>query len=334
MRGPALLMLALFGAAARAEGADAEAAQPASAHAQPLALLVERDAGTEDCPDTLALVQAIERINGDADGLRPAQAGDAAIEVFIARDEQGYVARIEAPGGIRELRDGGPSCAGMADALALTLAILVDDQPPRPAPQPKRPAKQRPPPETPRPERPAPSWAAGVEAGAGVSMGIAGGAWPALTAAAEMRLQPMWSFAAGALWSPVHGIDHGPGEVVVTLVAAMLRACMTWPGFIDRPPTPWLCLMGAAGSLSGEGVGYAENFSESRPWFAGGASAGFDGPLIAPLRWHLRIAWLVQHRQQFGVDRNVDGAIGPYELAYDPPLVGALLGAGVAAVWP
>jgi hypothetical protein len=304
--------------------------QNAHAHRSAPLLVVHRSAGAEDCADTRTLALAVAALMRAPRVLVLDGPTDQRIDVHIARNDHGYAARIELRGtraGTRELNDAGPSCAGLEDALALTIALLLDELP---AQAPVRRVVRDAPPAVQRRAM----WAAGAEAGAGMTIGIAGTPWPAVGAQGELRLRPMWALSAGALFSPPRAIELPPGEVVVMLIAGVARGCVTLPDSFDRNVAPWLCLVGAAGGVSGEGVGYAANVSQSRPWIAAGASLGVDGRIGGPLRWRIRGTWLAQVQEQFAVDLDGDGTIAERELALEPPPVAFLLESGFAALWP
>jgi hypothetical protein len=305
----------------------AAATWPAAARAaEAPGLVVERSDGASDCPDANALAREVGQLVGRADAVRAGRTGADFFEIHIAKNDREYRARIDVRGarvGARELADAGPSCAGLHEALALTLAILVDDRPAEPSPLPP----------TPEPASEVPAWGLGIAAGGAVTVGLSGGPWPAVVGGVELRIRPAWAIAAGGLYAPPRVIDHPPGDVTVSLGAALLRGCATLPAAFDAAAAPWLCLVGALGALSGEGSGFTADLSETRPWLAGGASLGVDGRIAGPLRWQVGGTWVAQTREQFGVDGDGDGALDRHELAFDPPVVAGFLEIGVGALW-
>jgi hypothetical protein len=80
-----------------------------------------------------------------------------------------------------------------------------------------------------------------------------------------------------------------PGEVRVSLDAAILRLCAVVAG-VDHALQAYLCASGAAGALHGEGVGYPTSESASSAWLAAGG--GLDA------RWRLAGPWSLA----FGVE--------------------------------
>src|SRR5262245_51916025 len=94
------------------------------------ALVVTRDDGARDCPDSAVLGARVETVAGKE---LFAAAGDAArdtwVQVEFVRSITGYRAVISARGqrqGTRALDDVGPECSSLAEAVAVTLAILLD----------------------------------------------------------------------------------------------------------------------------------------------------------------------------------------------------------------
>jgi hypothetical protein len=125
-------------------GALALVAGAAPARAEPLPhLAVHRTADVGDCPDAATLAAAvakqmkrpavepvaeIRRTTGPSGAA--ATAGVAGLDVQLYRSAEGYTAVITAAGKTRTIADRGATCAGLGDALAITLAILLDTEGP------------------------------------------------------------------------------------------------------------------------------------------------------------------------------------------------------------
>src|SRR5436190_4163558 len=127
------------------------AACPARAQHAP-ALSVERAAGAEGCPDADALGARVAAIRGAEPN------GPARYTVTFAREGEVYSTQIRSEAGsadVRRIEDRGTDCSALAQATALTLALLYDADAARTsAPQP------------PSVTRPAPITAAAVPAAA------------------------------------------------------------------------------------------------------------------------------------------------------------------------
>ncbi len=122
-RGVALL----GGASAICYGPDSIWA--ASSDVGPAIISVERGSAAADCPNTEALAESVNRITHRVSVVAGRPEDTPGIVVTLERDSSGYQARIEATtpiAGIREIKDPGASCVELANALAVTLALLVD----------------------------------------------------------------------------------------------------------------------------------------------------------------------------------------------------------------
>jgi hypothetical protein len=112
------------------------------------ALSVERGPGAEECPDAVTLDQRIATIRG-----RASAAGGARYDIGFARTLDSFTATIRSgPNGEsqRTLEGRGPSCTALAQATAVTLALLFDseaddagDKAAKPTPLPANPAPKR-----------------------------------------------------------------------------------------------------------------------------------------------------------------------------------------------
>jgi hypothetical protein len=173
--------LLLRGPPAEAQEASRAAARKASPLRLPR-LVVHRTDDTADCPDASALAglvarhmkrPALEPLDDARSSLAPSVRGAAplpSVDVQIYRSEEGYTAVVQtevaamaeaAPSAARiktrQLSDKGSTCAGLAAALSITLAILLDTEipPPPSSPEPP-PALDRAPSASPAPPEPPP----------------------------------------------------------------------------------------------------------------------------------------------------------------------------------
>jgi hypothetical protein len=111
---------------------------PASAEQQPAtSLTVHRTDAAQSCPDERGLIAAIDGVGSP----QPGRAQDAplSLDVSLDVDEHGHFrATIEASGrksGRRVLTGRGNECGPLVDALAVTLALLMDREISQPAPK-------------------------------------------------------------------------------------------------------------------------------------------------------------------------------------------------------
>ncbi len=100
------------------------------AQASPRAsLVVTRGDGAQDCPDGAQLAGQVRAIAGrDVLSVGLAAPTETWVQVTMTRGFTGYSAQISALGphrGTRSLDDLGPSCASLADAVAVTIAIFL-----------------------------------------------------------------------------------------------------------------------------------------------------------------------------------------------------------------
>ena len=82
---------------------------------------------------------------------------------------------------------------------------------------------------------------------------------------------PRIASGIAALWMPDRGIERGPGQSQVSLVAGLASVCWGIFPFGGRG-FPALCGLMGAGALHGEATGYLDARSLWRPWLTAGAS--------------------------------------------------------------
>jgi len=228
----------------------------------PITFDLNRDPGAERCPDHDTLATQLSKRLAQADAVARLPVADK-VSVAIKRTGGGYLAAISASGiegGTRSLLDPTDDCAGLAEALVLTLSMIADGQPlPPPKPAPAR---------VPSPERP-------FELGAGAFGST--GALGALSAG--MTLDSLWHpwphVAAGlsALWMPARSFANGPGTTSFTLIAGVARLCGGLLPYGHRL-FPAICAEAGVGGLRGVGEGYVDSRSVWVPWLAAGGSLG------------------------------------------------------------
>lgn len=301
-------------------------AQPAALHEVPL--LVQRAPAASDCPDATALAERVNELVGRKALVAMGTPGQSfAFEIQFYKADEGYTAIMLAAGRSRQLEDPGPTCAGLSDALALTLAILVDadEAPPAPPPPPPPAKKAAPAPTFVPPPLPPPAPTEGPRLlGSplvGVSTGLSGDAVPAAILAFDLRVFGPLSIALGFAWMPSQDFALAPGHVEVQLLHGQLAGCLSSWRVLGRVRLG-ACLQLDVGAIRGKGVGYDTTGEVTRPWTALGLLGLLDVPVAGPFYWSSRLSALVVTQQEgFRIDR-----VG---VAFDPAPVGLLVATGV-----
>jgi hypothetical protein len=314
---------------------------PAIAHADSTSLpglvVHEEGEGARECPSADAIAATVESLMGHP-ALAPsddAAPGDAApsegvYNVHVARGGL-YTASITTPSGAeRDLSDPGPGCSGLADAVALTLAILLDPEGRAPAPHAPTPAKPAKKDSKPAPARRAPApkpervaWLSARALGGG-ALGVLSSAVPAAWGEIDARPSRLLSLGAGVLVPASSSAAFGPspGQVDFALVAGYLRLC--GPEIGPARALVRVCLQPMLGSVRIAGSGYSQRNETSRPiWGALGLGASLDVALAGPLGLVVDATGLVAGRTEYtvkGPDAPAPGTL---------PRLGAILGAGL-----
>lgn len=320
---------------------------PARAENQELVawLHVERTDSALDCPDARGMAARVNEIAG-RDAIAERDVAGLGVAVRIDRTEEGYAAFIHIYGGRageRSLSDPGPTCEGLADAVAVTLALLLDegaapvDSPQPDAQAPLPPASEPTPapigqPEfrrAPGPQEPSPIWT--VDAGAMQTAGVLDGAVPTVHLGTDYVVAEPFSVGAGMLWLPSDTVTFGGGEVDLSLVAWFVQGCV---GFL-RGRTPIglsACIFPAAGVLTGEGTGYVVDRRATQSWVAGGASLVADGRIVGPVGFSARLAGVAPLSRDFIVETEGGGeAAEGAGVAFETSPVGVLAGVAIRA---
>lgn len=319
----ATLVIVALAVSAFTRSAVAAPPDPPPAH-----LVVRRDDTASICPDADFLASRVNEITGwKALELTSSATTRLTLEVQLVGGKAGYSAQIRASGsrtGTRRIADIGNECVGLADALAVTLAIIMDDERTAPADGIPPPAEKPPRPlPTPREDRGAkePSavllrpYATGVLT-LGVLEDPAFGPSVGLSVALEQV-----ALGLEVLWLPPRTFQRSPGDAEVSLLAANAFGC--WRAVDDQAGYMALCGHLAAGRLHGAASGYDENRTRSRPWFAPGLGILGGGPVVGPLEWLAQAKVFVPaNRERFVID-NV-GSV------HETPPIGGMLGIGLA----
>jgi len=291
-----------------------------SAHAQvPEALRVERAPGAEDCADATNLGERIARIRGRADTPK-----NSHYEVYFKRAADTFSASIRSgPNGEgqRELTVRGPTCASLAQATAVTLALLFDsdeDSATKREPEPLRAAVT--PPSAAAVQRPPPAPAPQREQLHGtLSLGAAGLAFvlrplaPAFVAETGLKFG-RFRAGLGALWVPTQSLALEPGHVDESLLAGTARLCLSLAR--ARRLEVDVCSGLFVGMVDARAVGFTSNEHAKRGWLALPVEVSV-AHLSGTVGWELSataLGQLVHH------DFQVEGLGSPYHA----PRVGAM----------
>ena len=282
---------------------------------------VTRDSSAQDCPDTGGMVSRVNDVTGQASVRAPGGApAKLTLRVALSASGAGYAAEIVAEGsrsGRRRIADIGADCSGLAEALAVTLAIIVDDEKARPADGP---------PEAVPPLKPSVP-AAPVERRpfAHLHLDLAGSVGLLEPTSAGLAAGGMFEFGqlvvgVDGFYVPPRANDLAGGRVDVSLLAGGVSGC--WRAATD-PALVALCGHVHVGRLTGEGFGFSRNEKESRPWIAPGLGAAGFLPLGEFIELHAALQLFVPVRQEsFSIDH-----IG---VAHTTPPMGSLLTIGAS----
>lgn len=306
--GPALALLFSLGSA---RSAWSQASPP---------IIVQRGVGAEECPEAPALTDRIERIRGKPERDR------SGYRVTFTHEEGLFEAVITAPNGrMRALESRGATCSALANATAVTLALIFDSDPvadavPKTAPPVVVPVIRVPPPP---PEEPVSHLEANLAVGAVGLGGILGPVALAVSAEAGVAGR-RWRTAIGGIWALPQTLMLGPGTVRESLLSSLVRVCYT-PLRADILRID-LCSGAFIGLETAEAEGYSRNDRRTRPWLALPIEVVFGGG-TSRVGWELVAGALIPAR------RN-DFAVDEIGVAYQSPPVGGLLSLRVIGMVP
>jgi hypothetical protein len=310
-------------------------ARPAHAEPPRVSLVVTRAPGAEDCPDSASVAARISPLTrSEIVDATPGAPPDTWIQVELLRELAGYRAVIAARGrrqGTRTIEDVSESCGSIADALAITLLMLLDPEPARPAmpPLPLPPQEERPPPPPAAPPaapvRSEPFLRPGGEVSGGASIGVLYHAAPLVEGGARLGLGERITLGSGFGFVFPDRAPLGGRSVKLELMVAYLRG-----GFriLDSGATELALVVGPLlGSLGGEGSGFEVPGERHLLWGAATAGGEIFAALAPPFAWSARLLVVVPLvNEGFSVERA-----GQTARAFHTPAVGGLLTVGVSA---
>jgi hypothetical protein len=300
----------------------------ARAEEVPASLTVTRDNGSRDCPDSPALAFRAEQVAGKPLFERGgAHASDTWVQVEFVRNFDGFRAIISARGkrqGTRTLDDIGPECASLADAVAITLAILLDPAAaPRSEVVPVPSNDAAPPPANviaggpsaavvapvatpPLDSLPPQGHAAqrseskpivfGLEASVGAALAVLDGVAPFVEGGGRARAGAIFALGAGGGFVLPDRVEFGEGSVDLSLGYGYVRGCANvLPSSRVQLEA---CLEPMLGGLRGAGNDYDEIHTEWVFWSAAAALVQTYGPVTESIFWSVRarvLAPLARH---------------------------------------
>jgi hypothetical protein len=275
------------------------------------ALVVTRDDGSRECPDSVALSERVEIVAGKPLFARSAsEPRNTWVQVEFIRAITGYRAVISARGnreGTRTLDDVGPECGSLAEAVAVTLAILLDPaahgaSAPEPPMLPMvaaapAPVHDGPPANVAQLASAEPrAGAFGVEASAGASFGILDGVVPFLEGGGRAHVGRALVLALGGGFVLPDRAPYAGGSIGLSLPYGYARACAN---VLPKKRTALeACLEAMLGGLRGEGHGYDENYVDWVFWSAAAALFQAYGRIEDGVLWSARarlVAPLARH---------------------------------------
>ena len=294
-----------------------------SAHAQAAdALRVERAPGAEDCADATNLGERIAGIRGRVDTPK-----NSHYEVHFSRAADTFSASIRSgPNGEgqRVLSGRDPTCASLAQATAVTLALLFDSDedsapiaesaPPAPAATPRPAIAARAEPPLQAAARPRERRRGTLSLGAGGLAFVLRPLAPAFVAEAGLSFG-RFRAGLGGLWVPTQSLTLAPGHVDESLLAGTARACLSLVR--SRRLEFDVCSGLFVGAVHAQAVGFTTNEPATRSWLALPLELCL-ADLSGNVGWELSATALGQLEHH---DFQVDGLGTPYQA----PRVGAML---------
>ncbi len=292
-------------------------------------LVVTRGDGTETCPDSSALAEQVRRLTGadviDTTGLATGPRSTY-VQVAVSRNFSGFHAEITAGGqhhGTRSLDDLGPTCAALADAIAVTIAIVLD--PYAAEPPPSAPARESDAVEragltsgrvsslTPDATRTHPASLAAsapprphlfVELDAGAAFGALSDTVPLIGLRVGVRASSRWSAAIGGAFAFPATLSDRDRTIDLGLSYGYVVLCGRALGDSDGTRLDW-CFEPMLGVISGTGHGYDQDSTEHALWAAGAAGPELVFPIVGRFAWTASALGVIPFvRQSFDITRG------------------------------
>lgn len=308
---------------------------PCSAEGSPRAsLVVTRGEGAQECPDAARLAEQVRAVAGtDVVSVGLNMPMETWIQVTIARSFGSYTAQISTLGahrGTRLLEDLGASCASLADAIAVTIAIFLDPYANMPLPE----AHSLAAPTALRPEAPARITVSSeprsrfprlvLDGSGGVALNFLEQGEPLLKAGLGMQLNSRWSFALGGVFVFPDTKTTSGGQIELALSYASLTACARAWGDPNSTRLDW-CAAPLLGSFAASAQGFRETYPERSTWLALSSGPEVLFPVSDALSWVVSAQGVVPLTQQ----RFTVQSAGVLRSAFRSAALGGLLSIGV-----
>lgn len=299
-----------------------------SAHAQGLpALRVEREPGAEGCPDAASLGERIVAIRGRAD---PPNNRSYVLSFSHIGNSFSATIRSEPKGeSQRVLADQGPTCAAVAQAAAVTLALLFDSDlerapPAKPAPAPRSaPAPPKLESKSTKPTRAGSDLHGTLSLAAGAVAFVVRPLSPVLSAEVGVR-SARFRGGLGVLWVPPQTLTLEPGHVKEWLLSGVARACV--PLIAGSRIGLDVCSGLLVGVLDARADGFTKNEQRRRAWLAAPLGLSLSHASGA-LGWEFSASAL-------GVLVHHDFMVEGLGVAYGAPRVGGMLTLRALGLFP
>lgn len=277
-------------------------------------LLVHRTPEAADCPDAAALAQAVHAIVGrEVIGTSPEPA-TTWIEVTMTRLKPGYFANVHTFGtnvGRRDFSDAGADCRGLAEAVALSLALMWSSHeaastpeeppsiapsepapvsPPAPAPPPpkvapKKPTQRRVAKPAPPPSRTS-SVSFGIEALVGAAVEVLEHPVPDAELGGRLGIGEQVHLGLGVGALGIDRLETEHGLVRLGLGYTYLAGCF---GVTRQSPRVAFCFRPMLGVLRGEGQEFERSYTESVLYAALSAGVELSGRLFGRTNYVARV---------------------------------------------
>ncbi len=271
-----------------------------------MTLVVTRGGGAEDCPAAEGFAERVRAITGNASvETNPAAPTETWVYLEITHDLGRYNALLQTRGrrqGSRALSDVSSNCASLSDAVAMTLALLLDanEQPVGARLQTARPAPSATPKPIPKPQEA--RYALLLGGGAGV--GLLTGMTPWATGGLELLVGSRFRLGLGGAVALPERIHYLQGFTDLNLGWGYARGCAL--GFRSSAGVELtVCVSSMLGVLSGAGKLYDFTKTKRWAWLAVGLGPQLSGPLASPAFWWLSatgIAPLIRHGFAISID--------------------------------
>lgn len=317
--------------------APSRAAAAAERHAR---LTVERPKNARACPDGAKIAARINAMTG-RDAIR--EDAELGIVVSIERASPGFraVLTVEGPRkGTRELIDDTSSCSALGEAIAITVALLLDEEVDNKPPIRVTRVEKQPPPPVPEEEPSAPppkasrlpSWMLDILVAQ--TAGFISSANFAVLAEVNVLLGEHATVGVFGMGILPEDISLPRGELRMNLVFAGFPVCYTLRTD-DTSLGVAFCGFPAVGGMIAEGQGLDVDETATLPWFALGGSVVADGPIVGPLSFSGRVSLMAPlTRASFQVRDLGQAPANEVGVVFEGPPLGVAFAYGVRAMIP